>query len=218
MAKALTLECEVCAVREFEIRDWKSGVLAKDLLGDQETTRSILELKGHFTRTDHLEVDERKNNRSMRISTTSEPLLMRSSKRDLEAAIFKARFRKELLDIGQKEVNRTWWQPPLSFDSWKPVQSWSLILQWKQTLTQERNLEREKLGTNFYLQLQIALKGNFTRADHLEVDERKNNRLMRISADDRYQQMPRQMKINIDGTVPSIDVETPDATFWIQQT
>ncbi|KAG5397575.1 hypothetical protein IGI04_019389, partial [Brassica rapa subsp. trilocularis] len=121
-----------------------------------------------------------------------------NSKRDLEAAIFKARFRKELLDIGQKEVNRTWWQPPLSFDSWKPVQSWSLILQWKQTLTQERNLEREKLGTNFYLQLQIPLKGHFTRADHLEVDERKNNRSMRISADDRYQEMPRQMKINID--------------------
>ncbi|WZY77740.1 hypothetical protein YC2023_024124 [Brassica napus] len=161
-----------------------------------------------------------------------------SSKRDLEAAIFKARFREELLDIGQKEVNRTWWQPPLSFDSWKPVQSWSLILQWKQTLTRERNLEREKLGTNFYLQLQIprdcmyvlledkqkgksgGLKGHFTRADHLEVDERKNNRSMRISADDRYQEMPRQMKINIDRCtqVPSIDVETPDATFWIQQT
>ncbi|KAG5397591.1 hypothetical protein IGI04_019405, partial [Brassica rapa subsp. trilocularis] len=42
-----------------------------------------------------------------------------------------------------------------NFDSWKPVQSWSLILQWKQTLTQERNLGREKLGTNFYLQLQM---------------------------------------------------------------
>ncbi|KAG5384376.1 hypothetical protein IGI04_035846 [Brassica rapa subsp. trilocularis] len=41
--------------------------------------------------------------------------------------------------------------------------------------------------------------GHFTRADHLEVDERKNNRSMRISADDRYQEMPRQMKINIDG-------------------
>ncbi|KAG5410793.1 hypothetical protein IGI04_007112 [Brassica rapa subsp. trilocularis] len=41
-------------------------------------------------------------------------------------------------------------------------------------------------------------KGHFTRADHLEVDERKNNRSMRISADDRYQEMPRQMKINID--------------------
>ncbi|WZY86933.1 hypothetical protein YC2023_033317 [Brassica napus] len=114
----------------------------------------------------------------------------KSSKRDLEAAIFKARFRKELLDIDQKEVNRTWWQPPLSFDSWKPVQSWSLILQWKQTLTQERNLEREKLGTNFYLQLQKPHKGHFTRADHLEVDERKNNRSIRISADDRYQEMP----------------------------
>ncbi|KAF2578710.1 hypothetical protein F2Q68_00003673 [Brassica cretica] len=40
--------------------------------------------------------------------------------------------------------------------------------------------------------------GHFTRADHLEVDERKNNRSMRISDDDRYQEMPRQMKINID--------------------
>ncbi|KAF3534101.1 hypothetical protein DY000_02041649 [Brassica cretica] len=40
---------------------------------------------------------------------------------------------------GQKEVNMVWWQPPLSLDSWKPVQSWSLILQYKQTLTQERN-------------------------------------------------------------------------------
>ncbi|KAG5384648.1 hypothetical protein IGI04_036118 [Brassica rapa subsp. trilocularis] len=100
----------------------------------------------------------------------------------------------------------------------KPVQFWSLILQWKQTLTQERNLEREKLGTNFYLQIQrprdclyVLLedkqKGHFTRADHLEVDERKNNRSIRISADDRYQEMPRQMKINIDRCthVPSID-------------
>ncbi|KAF3589547.1 hypothetical protein F2Q69_00029135 [Brassica cretica] len=62
--------------------------------------------------------------------------------------------------------------------------------------------------------------GHFTQADHLEVDERKNNQSMRISADDRYQEMPRQMKINIDRCtqVPSIDVETPDATFWIQQT
>ncbi|KAG5384260.1 hypothetical protein IGI04_035730 [Brassica rapa subsp. trilocularis] len=24
------------------------------------------------------------------------------------------------LDIGQKEVNMTWWQPPLTLDSWKP--------------------------------------------------------------------------------------------------
>ncbi|KAF2536493.1 hypothetical protein F2Q68_00021585 [Brassica cretica] len=30
---------------------------------------------------------------------------------------------KEFLDISQKEVNRAWWQPPLSLDSWKPVQS-----------------------------------------------------------------------------------------------
>ncbi|KAG5410838.1 hypothetical protein IGI04_007157 [Brassica rapa subsp. trilocularis] len=161
-------------------------------------------------------------------------IALTSSKRDLEAAIFKARFRKELLDIGQKEVNRAWWQPPLSFDSWKPVQSWSLILQWKQTLTQERKLVREKLGTNFYLQLQILrrcqtcislwsileLKGHFIRADHVEVDERKNNRSMRISAVDRHQDMPRQMKINIDRCtqVPSIDVETVEATFWIQRT
>ncbi|KAF3539904.1 hypothetical protein F2Q69_00022105 [Brassica cretica] len=33
---------------------------------------------------------------------------------------------KEFLDIGQKEVNMARWQPPLSLDSWKPVQSWSL--------------------------------------------------------------------------------------------
>ncbi|KAF3501755.1 hypothetical protein F2Q69_00041292 [Brassica cretica] len=31
---------------------------------------------------------------------------------------------KEFLDIGQKEVNRAWSQPPLSLDSWRPVQSW----------------------------------------------------------------------------------------------
>nr|VDD61578.1 unnamed protein product [Brassica oleracea] len=45
----------------------------------------------------------------------------------------------EFLDIGQKEVNMTWWQPTLRPDSWKPVQSWSMILPWKQTLTKERN-------------------------------------------------------------------------------
>ncbi|KAF3502788.1 hypothetical protein F2Q69_00041847 [Brassica cretica] len=33
---------------------------------------------------------------------------------------------KEFLDISQTEVNSAWWQPPLSLDSWKPVQSWSL--------------------------------------------------------------------------------------------
>ncbi|KAF2546011.1 hypothetical protein F2Q70_00021739 [Brassica cretica] len=66
----------------------------------------------------------------------------------------------------------------------------------------------------------LELKRHFTRADHLEVDEGKNNRSMRISADNRYQEMPRQMKINIDRCtqVPSIDVETPDATSWILQT
>ncbi|KAG5373968.1 hypothetical protein IGI04_042715, partial [Brassica rapa subsp. trilocularis] len=30
---------------------------------------------------------------------------------------------KGFLDIGQKEVNRAWWQPPLSSDSWKPIQN-----------------------------------------------------------------------------------------------
>ncbi|KAF2576614.1 hypothetical protein F2Q70_00004340 [Brassica cretica] len=30
---------------------------------------------------------------------------------------------KEFLDIGQKEVSMAWWQPPLSLDSLKPVQS-----------------------------------------------------------------------------------------------
>ncbi|KAG5388823.1 hypothetical protein IGI04_030364 [Brassica rapa subsp. trilocularis] len=78
----------------------------------------------------------------------------KSSKRDLEATIFKARFRKELLDIGQKEVNRTWWQPPLTPDtclkSLHPV------------------IDTPKL------------KGHFIRADDVEVDERKNNRSMRI--------------------------------------
>ncbi|KAG5384575.1 hypothetical protein IGI04_036045 [Brassica rapa subsp. trilocularis] len=60
------------------------------------------------------------------------------------------------------------------------------------------------------------LKGHFTRADHVEVDERKKNRSMRISAIDRYQEMPRQMKINIDRCtqVPSIDVETPDTRHF----
>ncbi|KAF2558538.1 hypothetical protein F2Q68_00015338 [Brassica cretica] len=58
--------------------------------------------------------------------------------------------------------------------------------------------------------------GHFTRADHLEVDERKNNLSMRISADDRHQEMPRHMKINIDRCtqVPSIDVETPDTRHF----
>ncbi|KAG5378389.1 hypothetical protein IGI04_026231 [Brassica rapa subsp. trilocularis] len=61
-------------------------------------------------------------------------------------------------------------------------------------------------------QINKPLKGHFIRADHIEVDERKNNRSMRISADDRYQEMPRQMKIDIDRCtkVPSIDVETLD--------
>ncbi|KAG5411073.1 hypothetical protein IGI04_007392 [Brassica rapa subsp. trilocularis] len=57
--------------------------------------------------------------------------------------------------------------------------------------------------THFYPCI-LELKGHFTRADHLEVDERKNNRSMRISADDRYQEMPRQMKINIDRCTQNI--------------
>ncbi|KAF3551713.1 hypothetical protein DY000_02007233 [Brassica cretica] len=42
-------------------------------------------------------------------------------------------------DIGQKEVNKIWWLKPLKLDSWKPVQSWSMILQYKQTLTEREN-------------------------------------------------------------------------------
>uniref|UniRef100_M4FI06 Uncharacterized protein n=1 Tax=Brassica campestris TaxID=3711 RepID=M4FI06_BRACM len=50
--------------------------------------------------------------------------------------------------------------------------------------------------------------GHFIRADHVEVDTRKNNRSMLISDVDRHQEMPRQMKINIDRCtqVPSIDI------------
>ncbi|KAF3522299.1 hypothetical protein F2Q69_00048448 [Brassica cretica] len=40
---------------------------------------------------------------------------------------------KEFLDIGQKEVNKAWWQPPLRLDSWKPVQSW-YVLRFKSIL------------------------------------------------------------------------------------
>ncbi|KAG5397450.1 hypothetical protein IGI04_019264 [Brassica rapa subsp. trilocularis] len=58
---------------------------------------------------------------------------------NLEGGNLQGSLHKEVLDIGQKEVNMTWWQPPLSLDSWMPVQSWSMILQYKQTLTQERN-------------------------------------------------------------------------------
>ncbi|KAF3601930.1 hypothetical protein F2Q69_00038248 [Brassica cretica] len=85
-------------------------------------------------------------------------------------------------------------------------------------------IDTPKVQVHFGVKLRLwsilELKGHFTRADYLEVDERKNNRSMRISAGDRYQEIPRQMKINIDRCtqVPSIDVETPDATFWIQQT
>ncbi|KAG5388061.1 hypothetical protein IGI04_029602 [Brassica rapa subsp. trilocularis] len=48
--------------------------------------------------------------------------------RDLVAA--SSRFDShEFLDICQKEVNITWWQPLLRLDSWKYVQFWSMILQ-----------------------------------------------------------------------------------------
>ncbi|KAG5375451.1 hypothetical protein IGI04_040047, partial [Brassica rapa subsp. trilocularis] len=132
-------------------------------------------------------------------------------------------------DSNKRVRNGTWRRQSsrLAFakNSWiYPVQSWSLILQWKQTLIQERKLEREKLRTNFYLQLQI-LRGCQTSIDelcyvrnagHVEVDERKNNRSMHISADNRYQEIPRQMKINIDRCtqVPSIDVETSDTRHF----
>ncbi|KAG5397577.1 hypothetical protein IGI04_019391 [Brassica rapa subsp. trilocularis] len=66
------------------------------------------------------------------------------------------------------------------------------------------------------LERRSLLKGHFTRAGHVEVDERKNNRSMRISAVDRYQEMPRKRKINIDRCtqVPSIDVETSDTRHF----
>ncbi|KAF2555613.1 hypothetical protein F2Q68_00016360 [Brassica cretica] len=40
---------------------------------------------------------------------------------------------KEFFDIGQTEVNRAWWQPPLSLDSWKPraLLVWELGERWK---------------------------------------------------------------------------------------
>ena len=36
-----------------------------------------------------------------------------------------------------------WWLKPLKLDSWKSIQSWSMILQYKQTLT-ERKISRER--------------------------------------------------------------------------
>uniref|UniRef100_A0A0D3DJZ6 Uncharacterized protein n=1 Tax=Brassica oleracea var. oleracea TaxID=109376 RepID=A0A0D3DJZ6_BRAOL len=48
---------------------------------------------------------------------------------DLVATTTKACLIRIIQDIGQKEVNMTWWQPPLRLDSWKPVQSWSMIWQ-----------------------------------------------------------------------------------------
>ncbi|KAF3556970.1 hypothetical protein F2Q69_00011197 [Brassica cretica] len=60
----------------------------------------------------------------------------------------------------------------------------------------------------------LELKGHFTRADYLEVDERKNNRSMRISADDRFHEIPRQMKINIDRSAGRISQSPQEnATF-----
>ncbi|KAF2541847.1 hypothetical protein F2Q68_00032651 [Brassica cretica] len=84
----------------------------------------------------------------------------------------------------------------------------------------DKSMELSSYGGVFDDNNILELKEHFTRADHVEVDERKNNQSMRLSADDRYQEMPRQMKLNIDRCtqVPSIDVETLDATCWTQQT
>ncbi|KAF2544385.1 hypothetical protein F2Q68_00031447 [Brassica cretica] len=77
------------------------------------------------------------------LQTSLEGLLHKDSNKRIRTGLgggnLQGSLHKEFFDIGQKEVNMTWWQPPLRLDSWKPVQSWSLILQWKQTLTQERN-------------------------------------------------------------------------------
>ncbi|KAF2557663.1 hypothetical protein F2Q68_00015344 [Brassica cretica] len=81
----------------------------------------------------------------------------------------------------------------------KPMTEEEEIVYWK---------EQEELAEK---QTEITRR-HFTRADHVEVDERKNNRSMRISAVGRYQEMPQQIKINIDRCTqaPSIDVETSD--------
>ena len=42
-----------------------------------------------------------------------------------------------------------WWPQPLWLDSWKPIQSWLMILQYKQTLT-KKEISRER-GKNSYL-------------------------------------------------------------------
>ncbi|KAF3561604.1 hypothetical protein DY000_02017521 [Brassica cretica] len=72
-----------------------------------------------------------------------EPKLTCNTKPDITACLgacnLQGSLHKEFLGIGQKEGNMAWWELPLSLDSWKSVQSWSLILQWKQTLTQEGN-------------------------------------------------------------------------------
>ncbi|KAF3516879.1 hypothetical protein DY000_02059863 [Brassica cretica] len=39
----------------------------------------------------------------------------------LEGDNLQGSLHKEFLDIGQKEVNRAWWQSPLRLDSWKPA-------------------------------------------------------------------------------------------------
>ncbi|KAF2531501.1 hypothetical protein F2Q70_00030832 [Brassica cretica] len=71
-----------------------------------------------------------------------EPNLTSNTKPDINACLGAWYTWDQILQTsleGQKEVNRAWWQPPLRLDSWKSVQSLALILQWKQTLTQERN-------------------------------------------------------------------------------
>ena len=44
-------------------------------------------------------------------------------------------------------MNNIWWLKPLKLDSWKHVQSWSMIVQYKQTLT-IREIIREREDMN----------------------------------------------------------------------
>ncbi|KAF2540873.1 hypothetical protein F2Q68_00032571 [Brassica cretica] len=79
------------------------------------------------------------------------------------------------------------------------------------------NKEKDLLFSDDPAHLERTIRrGDFIQADHVEVDERKNNRSMHISVVDRHQDMPRQMKINIDRCtqVPSIDVETVDTRHF----
>ncbi|KAF2552538.1 hypothetical protein F2Q68_00033474 [Brassica cretica] len=59
-----------------------------------------------------------------------QPKLISNTKPDITACLGALYTWDRILQTGlegQKEVNRAWWQPPLSFDSWKPVQSWCML-------------------------------------------------------------------------------------------